>query len=173
MTSQSVRIPVVDSGRASWSAIIALAEHAPALKEEERAALARLSDGSIGRALDLSGSGSLDLYGELVGLLATLPDLDVPRLHGFAERFAKKGEEANAAWRSLNYLFDGWLKGLVREAATPDGTNAIVPAESGLKQRLLAAGSLDRWMEAWEKVAHLLSRSDAVNTDRKIGRAHV
>ena len=32
-----------------------LAEHAPSLKEEERAALALLSDGSIGRALDLSG----------------------------------------------------------------------------------------------------------------------
>ena len=42
-----------------------------------------------------------------------------------------------------------------------------MPSESGLHGRLLAATSLDRWMEAWEKVARLLSRSDAVNTDRK------
>ena len=42
-----------------------------------------------------------------------------------------------------------------------------VPSESGLNRRLLAAASLDRWMEAWEKVAHLLSRADAVNLDRK------
>ncbi|MCA0301130.1 MAG: DNA polymerase III subunit delta' [Proteobacteria bacterium] len=144
-----------------------LAEKAPTLKEEERAALARLSDGSIGRALDLSGSGSLDLYGEMVGLLATLPDLDMPRLHGFAERFARKGEEANAAWRSLNYLFDAWLKGLARNLATGQEPAAVVPSERGLQARLAASGSLDRWMEAWEKVARLLSRTDAVNVDRK------
>jgi len=144
-----------------------LAEKAPALKEEERAALARLSDGSIGRALDLSGSGSLDLYGEMVGLLATLPDLDMPRLHGFAERFARKGEEANAAWRSLNYLFDAWLKGLARSVATGQEPVPVVASERGLQARLRASGSLDRWMEAWEKVARLLSRTDAVNVDRK------
>ena len=40
-------------------------------------------------------------------------------------------------------------------------------AERGLQERLLAAASLDRWVEAWEKVADLLSRSDAVNLDRK------
>ena len=103
----------------------------------------------------------------MVEVLATLPDLDMPRLHGFAERFAKRGEEANADWRSLNYLFDGWLKGLLREGAVGGGTATVVPAESGLHEKLLAGASLDRWMEAWEKVARLFSRSDAVNTDRK------
>ena len=53
----------------------------------------------------------------MVEVLATLPELDMARLHGFAERFARRGEEANAAWRSLNYLFDGWLKGLARQSA--------------------------------------------------------
>jgi DNA polymerase-3 subunit delta' len=144
-----------------------LGDYAPALKPEEATVLARLSDGSIGSALELAGAGSLDLYREMVDVLATLPQLDMVRLHGFAERFARRGEEANAAWRSLNYLFDGWLKGLVRRAAVGGEAAAIVPAEQGLQARLLAAASLDRWMEAWEKVAHLLSRADAVNLDRK------
>jgi DNA polymerase-3 subunit delta' len=107
----------------------------------------------------------------MVEVIATLPELDMPRLHGFAERFARRGEEANADWRSLNYLFDGWLKGLALRAAlgTHGGSEAapIVPSESGVHARLLAAASLDRWIEAWEKVAHLLSRADAVNLDRK------
>ena len=98
---------------------------------------------------------------------ATLPELDMPRLHGFAERFARRGEEANAAWRSLNYLFDGWLKGLARHAALGGKAAPIVPSEGGLHDRLLAAVSLDRWIEAWENVARLLSRADAVNLDRK------
>jgi DNA polymerase-3 subunit delta' len=143
-----------------------LADHAAAVKEEERTALARLAEGSIGRALDLAGSGSLELYDEMVRVLATLPDLDMVRLHGFAERFARRGEEANAAWRSLNYLFDGWLKGLAKQSALGREAAPIVSAEGGLQARLAAAASLDRWMEAWEKVAHLLSRADAVNLDR-------
>jgi DNA polymerase-3 subunit delta' len=144
-----------------------LGDYAPDVKEEERAVLARLSEGSIGRALELAGAGSLDLYREMVDVLATLPELDMARLHGFAERFARRGEEANAAWRSLNYLFDAWLKGLARHAAMGGEAAAIVPPERGLQARLAAAASLDRWMEAWEKAADLLSGADRVNLDRK------
>jgi len=144
-----------------------LGEYAANTAPEERQTLAQLSEGSIGRALELASAGSLALYREMVEVLATLPDLDMPRLHGFAERFAKRGEEANADWRSLNYLFDGWLKGLARHAAMGDEDDAVVAAERGLRGRMLAAASLDRWMEAWEKIAHLLSRADAVNLDRK------
>jgi len=144
-----------------------LGDYAPETKDEERRALARLAEGSIGRALELAGAGSLDLYREMVEMLATLPDLDMPRLHGFAERFAKRGEEANADWRALNYLFDGWLKGLMRQAALTTEAAPVVPMESGLRARLLSAASLERWMAASEHVAMLFSRADAVNLDRK------
>src|SRR5215211_852913 len=144
-----------------------LGDYASELKEQERLALARLAEGSIGRALELAGAGSLELYSEMVSVLATLPELDMARLHGFAERFARRGEEANAAWRSLNYLFDGWLKGLARQSALGGEAAPVVPAERGLQARLLAAASLDRWITAWEKAAELLSGADPVNLDRK------
>ena len=144
-----------------------LGDYASELKEQERLALARLAEGSIGRALELAGAGSLELYSEMVSVLATLPEHDMARLHGFAERFARRGEEANAAWRSLNYLFDGWLKGLARQSALGGEAAPVVPAERGLQARLLAAASLDRWIVAWEKAAELLSGADRVNLDRK------
>ena len=144
-----------------------LAEHAPTTSTEERAALARLSEGSIGRALELANAGSLALYRDMVEVLATLPDLDMPRLHGFAERFARRGEEANADWRSLNYLFDGWLKSLARYAAIGAEGTPVVPQENGLHAKLLAAASLDRWMEASDKIAGLFYKADSVNLDRK------
>jgi DNA polymerase-3 subunit delta' len=144
-----------------------LGDLAPAVKESERETLARLAEGSIGRGLELAGAGSLELYNEMVGVLATLPELDMVRLHAFAERFARRGEEANAAWRSLNYLFDGWQKRMARHWATGEETAPIVPTESGLHARLLVAASLDRWMKAWEKAAELLSGADRVNLDRK------
>lgn len=144
-----------------------LGDYMPGIAAEEREALARLADGSIGRALELASAGSLALYREMIDILGTLPELDMPRLHGFAERFGRRGEEANADWRSLNYLFDGWLKGLLRQAALGAGTETVVPSERRLHERFLAAASLDRWMEAWENVARLWSRADAVNLDRK------
>lgn len=144
-----------------------LGDYAPETKDEERRALALLAEGSIGRALELAGAGSLELYREMVEVLATLPDLDMPRLHAFAERFAKRGEEANADWRALNYLFDGWLKGLVRQAALTTEAAAVVPMEAGLRARLLGAASVDRWMDASDEVGRLFSRADAVNLDRK------
>jgi DNA polymerase-3 subunit delta' len=104
--------PLADDGRDRL-----LGDYAPDTAPDERAALARLAEGSIGRALELAGAGSLALYREMVEVLATLPELDMPRLHGFAERFARRGEEANADWRSLNYLFDGWLKGCCAQGA--------------------------------------------------------
>jgi len=152
---------------ADETVVALLGDHAPNTSPDERMALTRLGEGSIGRALELASAGSLALYREMVDVLATLPELDMPRLHGFAERFARRGEEANADWRSLNYLFDGWLKGLLREGAVGAESPPVVPAERALREKLLTAASLDRWMEAWEKVARLLSRSDAVNTDRK------
>jgi DNA polymerase-3 subunit delta' len=144
-----------------------LGDYAPGVNAEERTVLARLSEGSVGRALELAGAGSLELYRDMIDVLATLPELDMARLHGFAERFARRGEEANAAWRSLNYLFDGWLKGLARYSALGGQAAPVVPSEGGLHARLLAAASLDRWMDAWENIARLLSRADAVNLDRK------
>jgi DNA polymerase-3 subunit delta' len=142
-------------------------EHAPATSPDERAALALLSEGSIGRALELARAGSLALYREMIEVLATLPDLDVPRLHGFAERFARRGEEANADWRTLNYLFDGWLKALARHAAGGGEAAPVVPQESGLQAKLLTAASLDRWMDASDKIAFLFYKTDSVNLDRK------
>ena len=144
-----------------------LGQHAPSTSPDERAALARLSEGSIGRALELASAGSLALYREMVEVLATLPDLDMPRLHGFAERFAKRGEEANADWRSLNYLFDGWLKSLARSGAVGEQGAPVVPQERGLRTRLLTAASLDRWMEASDRIAVLFYKADSVNLDRK------
>ena len=137
------------------------------MHDHARGEEAGIAHSDIGRALDLAGAGSLDLYRDMVDVLATLPELDIGRLHGFAERFARRGEEANAAWRALNYLFDGWLKGLARRAALGGEAAPIVPAERGLQARLLAAASLDRWIGAWEKAADLLSSADRINLDRK------
>jgi hypothetical protein len=42
-----------------------------------------------------------------------------------------------------------------------------VPGERDLARRL-AGGRLERALEVWEKVAHLFTRSDGANLDRRL-----
>jgi DNA polymerase-3 subunit delta' len=135
------------------------------LDDGDAAALARLSEGSIGLALDLAEQGGLGLYREILALLQTLPSLDIPALHKFAERISRRG--ADAAYRTAGTLLLWWLGRLVRGGATGCPPDEVVGGEGELMQRLVVAGGLDRWLEVWENVGALLVRADAVNLDRR------
>jgi DNA polymerase-3 subunit delta' len=143
-----------------------LARHRPDLAEMDRLALSRLAEGSLGRALDLAAEGGLDLYRDLVALLLTLPNLDIPRLHVFADRVAKQGQDSS--FRTVTTLFGWWLARMVRAGGTAgQGVAEVVPGESALIARLLAAASLEQWLEVWEKTSTLFVRTEAVHLDPK------
>jgi len=137
----------------------------PDLAADEVGLLARLADGSPGRALALAGQGGADLYREIVRLVAAAPGIDPRALHTFGDRLARRGAEANFA--TAMDLLAGWFARLIAAGAhgtTPDG---LIEAESETAQRLLHAGSLDQWLELWEKITDLAVRTDRVNLDRK------
>lgn len=140
--------------------------HRPDLTAAEIQSLANLGEGSLGKALNLAEEGGLDLYRELIGLLSALPKLDVPALHAFAERVTRP--EADSAWRTVTELTIWWLARLIRAGGRQGrGMVEVVPGEASLMGRLLAAASLDRWLDLWEKTGSLFARTDAVNLDRK------
>ncbi|MBX3501099.1 MAG: DNA polymerase III subunit delta' [Alphaproteobacteria bacterium] len=144
-----------------------LGQYMPALPADESIALARLSDGSIGRALEFADAGGLKLYGDLFGLLDGLPRLDAAALHAFAERVGRRGDDGERDFRTVAFLLDWWLKTLVRQGAVGEAPASLLAGEAPLRLRLLQGAGLDRWMQVWEKVAHLFARADAVNLDRK------
>ncbi len=136
-----------------------------ALPEGDDSALARLAEGSIGRALALAEQGGLGLYRDMVGMLRGLPKLEVPALHAFADRVAKGGGDADS-FRTVSELFTWWLARLVHAGGT-GGVAEVVEGEAAVMARLLAAASLEQWVEVWEKISHLFARTEAVNLDRK------
>ncbi|HJQ60713.1 MAG TPA: DNA polymerase III subunit delta' [Vineibacter sp.] len=144
-----------------------MGDYLPEVAADERAVLARLADGSVGRALELARAGGLELYRGMVELLAGLPALDVAATHAFADRVARRGEEGDSDYRTVVFLLDWWLASLIRQGAVGSVGAPLVAREAGLREKLLAAAGLDRWMQVWEKVAHLFARADAVNLDRK------
>lgn len=143
-----------------------LADFRPDLPQADVLALARLGEGSIGKALALAAEGGLDLYRDLLGLLGGLPRLDVPALHAFGDRVARADQDA--AWRTVTELMGWWLARLVRAGGRRGaGMAEVVAGEAALMERLLSAASLEQWLELWEKVTALFARTDAVNLDRK------
>lgn len=143
-----------------------VAKYRPDLPSADVESLARLGEGSVGKALALAEEGGLDLYREVMAMLSALPKLDVPALHAFGDRVSRP--EADAAWRTVTELLGWWLARLVRAGGREGrGMAEVVPGEAAVMGRLLAGASLEQWLEVWEKITSLFAGTDAVNLDRK------
>jgi len=142
-----------------------LSHQLPDLSEAENMALARLSEGSPGRAVALSNAGGLDAYCELIALLSNLPKVDYVKVHALADRFQRReGQEAFTIWMDLFRL---WLMRMVRGAASGESNAEAVAGESELQARLVGAGSLDKWIDLWDTTNELTAKAFTVNLDRK------
>jgi DNA polymerase-3 subunit delta' len=143
-----------------------LARQCPDLPEAERHAMARLADGSPGRAMALAEGDGLALYRELMLLLSHLPRPPLTALHALSDKLARNGAEDK--FRTTTELLGWWLGRLARSGARGEGgPPPIVPEEEGLAGRLLAATGVDRWMEVWEKTNRLANDTGRLNLDRK------
>jgi DNA polymerase-3 subunit delta' len=112
----------------------------PSLGRDETIELARLAQGSPGRALELASEDGLALQRELGGLLDALPDLDGIALHRFGDKVGKSGAEA--AFRIATDILCRHLDGL-------------------------AVGDPGRWLATRDRVAEMLARVEPLNLDRK------
>ena len=142
-----------------------LGQHLPALEAEELQRLAQLSEGSLGRALDLADSGGLELLDVVLSLLEGLPQIDVPALHGLAERLARGGDDT--AFRTTMTLLAWWLARFLRTAETGEQPPEVRRGEADLMKRLAALHPMDIWIEAWHSLSRLTKRTRAVNLDRR------
>ncbi|GAK32836.1 DNA polymerase III subunit delta' [Iodidimonas nitroreducens] len=151
--------------------IDALALSHPDLAANEARALAILSDGAPGRAMSLAEGDGLSLYADLLALIRTMPGIDLVKAHQFSGRFSLKSAEP--AYQLMISLLLWWVETSVRWAAMgnaeafSDGSRDVIEGEGALRQHFVASLALDRWVELWEKMTGLISRTDAVYLDRK------
>ncbi len=142
-----------------------LSTYAPDLSPDQAATLVRLSEGSIGRALEMLEEGGLDVHSEVMELLSNLPKLDAIKLHKLGDKLARR--DAEAAFRSVNELLQWTFSRVIRVAATGNPGSILSEREQGIVHRLSELATLDRWLEVWEKVTRLLERAEGANLDRK------
>ena len=123
-----------------------LVQYRPDLSDGQAEALAALSGGSIGRALDLAAAGGVELHATVAKLLGGVDD--IAGLHAFADRLARS--EAEDAYRAVEDLIALELARL-----------AAATAQSGNR-----AGAA-RYAELREEIGQSFARTDDLNLDRK------
>jgi len=153
-----------------------LARYRPDIPEDDRRALARLTEGSIGDALALADSGGLELYRTVIKLLGSLDDPDIQGIHALGDTIARGGARraseaggppATDHFATLRDLIGRWLARLVIAGARAETPPEIVAGEGRISAQFLARAPLEQWLEVWEKVTGLMARADGANLDRK------
>ena len=134
----------------------------PDLSSDNQAILARLGEGSIGRALELAASDGVDIYNSIFSLLNELPKLNSEELHSFADRLSRTGGED-----SFSLLAELLPASIARLIAL--GTVAESPRteDERIMRRLAGRRGLDQWVAVWEKLTHLFAQAEGINLDRK------
>jgi DNA polymerase-3 subunit delta' len=125
-----------------------LGRYAPELSDNDAAAIADLAEGSIGRALELAGSGGVELYQAITAMLSRRPGVDPLALHGFADRLSRA--EAEDTYRAAEELLRQHL-----------ARRSIAAARAG-KRREAA-----RWASLRADIGNDFARTDGLNLDRK------
>ncbi len=142
-----------------------LASKYPSLGPEDLTALARLSSGAPGRAIEMASLDGVSLYRQMATRLAELPRVNVPHIHTLAGQLA--APKADAEYRLFITMFLNWIERLIRQSASGVAANDIMAGESAEMARISALARLDHWLDLWEKMGRLVARADAVNLDRK------
>jgi len=146
--------------------------YAPDVSPVDADRLVALADGSVGQALNLVQEGGVVLYGDLLALLHSLPNLDVPALYVLADKIARVG--ADQAFATVMGLLRWWLERMVLNAAgkpnpgpNPGSDLEGGGDESAFMNALAAQASLESWFRVWDKINHLVARAGAVHLDKK------
>lgn len=142
-----------------------LREGMPEIDEEEARLLARLSEGSPGRAIELARRNGPSLYRELLASLNGLPELDIRAIGALGDKAAGRGSD-NESFETVTELLRGVLARLLRAKATGD-IQAPDPIEATLLARLIERGGLELWADAIAAAEDLLSSADRQSLDRR------
>ncbi|MEE2662150.1 MAG: DNA polymerase III subunit delta' [Pseudomonadota bacterium] len=146
---------------------ILLQSYVPELNNDDRKMLIRLSDGSIGRALELSKNEGLSIQSELITIFDSFPEIDIEATHKFADLIARRENEKH--WQTTKELITRNIADLIKSTFSKSALLSLRYGEVELASltRLQKLGSPKQWTKVWEDSFELFSIADNLNLDRK------
>jgi DNA polymerase III subunit delta' len=162
--SRCRRLPLAELSRPILQQL--LKRYRPGLQKPEGEALAELSGGSIGRAIDLADAGGLALYRSLLEILSHMPGADTAELHAFGDKFSRA--DADDMYRTIQELLSTFLARMVARTARGQlQARATVAGENEAMQRLSSRADPARWVGLRQDVEQAFADTDQLNLDRK------
>jgi DNA polymerase-3 subunit delta' len=141
-----------------------LTRQAPELDANQRAALAVLAGGSIGRSLELIAADGLDLYDAILVTVGARSGAG-ETVHALADRVGAFGTSAQAIFRAFCELVQHLATACARQAS-----GAPVIAATAREAEIVAAVAgrdAGRWLSAWDRLRGLAAAADGINLDRR------
>ncbi len=136
------------------------------LSPEECQAIARLSEGSIGKAIELADQGGLSLFQIVISLFASPGSLSLEKIHGLGETFARK--EAKESYTVFRNLTGWWLERMIRALATQQHPQPIIMEETAAFDACAAQAGIAKWMDIRQNLMDLLWKTESPsNLDRR------
>lgn len=136
-------------------------QHLPEVDAEMVSEAARLSGGSVGRALALLSGSALRLNVDMLALLEQMPNISRASLSAFSEGF--KGAEGRAAFMQFCENLKDFLSRLARGRKS-----ALTRQESHIRDLLMPNGDLAPLSALWEKFVRIEQDTLTLNLDRKL-----
>jgi len=129
-----------------------------------------LSNGSPGYAISLIEHEGLKLYKEMLSLLATMPNINVPLMHEFAGSITTK--KSGDMFLLFSEILSHFISRMIRHVSYKGTVHThnikeSLESEFELMEKLGAIIPLDQWAELWEKISLRMKEADALNMDRK------
>ena len=136
-----------------------LGRYDPALTAPERAALVRLGEGSIGRALALAEADGVRMAGLVADVLGAAPRLPAAQVQHVADAIGRAEKDA-PAYSTFMTLLRAALSQAVRSTAAGQGDER--------QRRLAAARPLAEWGEVWHALTRLQDETERLNLDKRV-----
>lgn len=137
----------------------------PGLSADEKISLSRLSDGSIGKALQYYQDDGVALYKELLGVVSAMPELDMVKVHSLAEKLGKYGAEQSYA--TATEIITGWCERQSRATARGQVLADVLPGDAAVFKKIETAYPAGHFLRAWEKISQLVLQTEIYNLDKK------
>jgi DNA polymerase-3 subunit delta' len=138
---------------------------APGLGSDEKTTLCRLAEGSIGRALQFQQDGGVALYKQLLAVAATVPELDMLKVHDLAEKLGKYGAEQS--YGTAMEIMTGWCERQARATARGQAFPDAFSGDAEVFEKIRSVYPAGHFLNAWEKISRLVQQTEAYNLDKR------
>jgi DNA polymerase-3 subunit delta' len=144
---------------------VLLDKYAPGIPADQKSALARLADGSIGKALQFHQEDGVALYKDLLKAIMHLPEMDMVFVQDLAEKYGKYGAER--AYETAAEIITGWCGRIARLEARGEMLTDVLPGDAEIFARIAQSYPPRHFLRAFEKTAELFRQADSYNLDKK------